>query len=60
VGKQKVSELLHDLDYSLQSLRKTSEGSSHPDRNAQFKHINRQAKAFQAKGQPVSGYAISG
>ncbi len=30
VGKQKVSELLHELDYSLQSLRKTSEGSSHP------------------------------
>ncbi len=53
VGKQKVSELLHELDYSLQSLRKTSEGSSHPDRNAQFEHINRQAKAFQAKGQPV-------
>ena len=53
VGKQKVSELLHDLQYSLQSLRKTTEGSSHPDRNAQFEHINRQAKAFQAKGQPV-------
>jgi hypothetical protein len=53
VGKQKVSELLHDLEYSLQSLRKTTEGSSHPDRNAQFEHINRQAKAFQAKGQPV-------
>ncbi len=50
VGKQKVSELLHELDYSLQSLRKTSEGSPHPDRNAQFEHINRQAKAFQAKG----------
>jgi hypothetical protein len=53
VGKQKVSELLHDLEYSLQSLRKTTEGSSHPDRNAQFEHINRQAKAFQAKGEPV-------
>jgi hypothetical protein len=53
VGRQKVSELLHDLQYSLQSLRKTTEGSSHPDRNAQFEHINRQAMAFQAKGQPV-------
>ena len=53
VGKQKVSELLHDLEYSLQSLRKTTEGSSHPDRNAQFEHINEQAKRFQAKGQPV-------
>jgi hypothetical protein len=53
VGKQKVSELLQGLGYSLQSLRKTREGSSHPDRNAQFEHINRQARAFQAKGQPV-------
>ncbi len=32
---------------------KRVQGSSHPDRNAQFEHINRQAKAFQAKGQPV-------
>ena len=53
VGKQTVSELLHDLGYSLQSLRKTREGSSHPDRNAQFEHISRQARALQAKGQPV-------
>jgi transposase len=53
VGKQTVSELLHDLDYSLQALRKTREGSSHPDRNAQFEYINRQARAFQAKDQPV-------
>jgi transposase len=53
VGKQTVCDLLHELGYSLQSLRKTLEGSSHPDRNAQFEHINRQAKAFQAKAQPV-------
>jgi transposase len=53
VGKQKVCELLHELGYSLQSLRKTREGSSHPDRNEQFEHINRQARAFQAKGEPV-------
>jgi uncharacterized membrane protein YccC len=44
---------LHELGYSLQALRKTREGSSHPDRNAQFEHINRQAHAFQSKGQPV-------
>lgn len=53
VGRQTVSELLHELGYSMQSVRKTREGSSHPDRNAQFEHINRQARAFQAKGQPV-------
>jgi len=53
IGPQKVSELLHDLDYSLQGTRKTREGSDHPDRNAQFEHINRQAKAFQRVGEPV-------
>jgi transposase len=48
-----VSELLHEMDYSLQGNRKTREGESHPDRNAQFEHINTQVKAFQAKKQPV-------
>ena len=53
IGRQKVSELLNELGYSLQSLRKTREGSSHPDRDAQFQHIDRQARAFQRKGEPV-------
>jgi hypothetical protein len=53
IGPQTVSELLHDLDYSLQGTRKTREGSDHPDRNAQFEHINRRAKAFQRAGEPV-------
>jgi hypothetical protein len=53
VGAQKVSELLHDLRYSLQGTRKTREGSSHPDRNAQFEHINAEAKIFQRDGEPV-------
>ena len=48
-----VAALLHDLDYSLQANRKTKEGSSHPDRNAQFEHINRQVRVFQQRGQPV-------
>jgi len=52
-GAQKVSELLHELGYSLQGTRKTREGSAHPDRNAQFEHINAQAKAFQRAGEPV-------
>ncbi len=48
-----VAALVHDLDYSLQANRKTKEGSSHPDRNAQFEYINRQVRAFQKRGQPV-------
>jgi hypothetical protein len=53
IGRQKVSELLYKLGYSLQSLRKTREGTSHPDRDAQFRHIDRKARAFQARGAPV-------
>jgi hypothetical protein len=53
VGPQKVSELLHDMDYSLQGTRKTREGSAHPDRNEQFEHINAQARIFQRAGEPV-------
>jgi hypothetical protein len=48
-----VAALLHNLDYSLQGMRKTREGVNHPDRNAQFEHINRQVLAFQKRGQPV-------
>jgi hypothetical protein len=53
VGYRTVAALLHDLDYSLQANRKTREGSSHPDRNAQFEYINRRVHAFQRAGQPV-------
>ena len=53
VGRHKVSELLVDLGYSLQANRKTKEGTSHPDRDAQFTYINAQVQAFQARGQPV-------
>jgi len=48
-----VAELLQQIGYSLQGNRKTQEGSDHPDRNAQFEHINAQVKAVQALGQPV-------
>jgi len=53
VSHRTVGKLLHCLGYSLQSNRKTRDGSSHPDRNAQFEHINRQVRAFQKAGQPV-------
>jgi Rhodopirellula transposase DDE domain len=53
VSYQTVAVLLHELGYSLQALRKAREGGSHPDRDAQFRHINRQLIAFQERGQPV-------
>ncbi len=53
VSATKVGRILHDLGYSLQVVRKTREGAQSPDRNAQFEHINRTAKKFIAKGQPV-------
>jgi len=48
-----VAQLLEGLGYSLQGLRKTKEGATHPDRNAQFAYINAQVQAFQRRGQPV-------
>lgn len=53
VSHTKVGQLLREMDYSLQSTRKKKEGTSHPDRDAQFKYINRQVKSFQRDGQPV-------
>ena len=53
VSHTKVAKLLDDLGYSLQSTRKTQEGASHPDRDAQFHYIHEQVKAFQQRGQPV-------
>jgi hypothetical protein len=53
VSHQTVATLLHHMGYSLQANRKTREGSSHPDRNAQFEFINRRVQAFQKAGQPV-------
>ena len=53
VSSTTVSRLLHDLGYSLQSVRKSREGTSHPDRNAQFEHINAKADDFLQRGQPV-------
>ena len=53
VSHHTIARLLDDLHYSLQANRKTKEGSSHPDRDAQFEHINTQVRAFQKRGQPV-------
>jgi hypothetical protein len=48
-----VARLLDALNDSLQANRKTTEGSAHPDRDAQFAHINTQVWAFQKRGHPV-------
>jgi hypothetical protein len=53
VSHEKVAQLLHDQDYSLQGNRKTEEGDDHPDRDAQFRHINAQTKRALNAGRPV-------
>ena len=52
-GQKLVGRLLHRLGFSLQANAKTREGASHPDRNAQFEHINAELTAFQATGEPA-------
>ncbi len=53
IGRTVVGELLHKQKFSLRANRKTREGDSHPDRDAQFIHINDSVKAALAAGQPV-------
>ena len=53
VTDRTVAALLKQSGYSLQANRKTKEGSSHPDRNAQFEYINQQVIACQKQRQPV-------
>lgn len=53
VGRQTVVHLLADLGYSLQANRKTKEGTSHPDRNAQFAYLNARVRACQKRGYPI-------
>ncbi|MCP3966522.1 MAG: ISAzo13 family transposase [Lentisphaerae bacterium] len=53
IGDRTVSRLLRDLHYSLQANRKTEEGSSNPDRNAQFEYISTKVLTFQKRFQPV-------
>ena len=53
VSHTKVAQILHDLDYSLQSNRKTEEGKDHPDRDAQFRHIGATVRRCLSEGSPV-------
>jgi transposase len=53
VSHQVVADLLHELGYSLQANRKTKEGAGHPDRDAQFEHLNGKVKWSLGRRQPV-------
>lgn len=54
VSHQTVATILHELDYSLQANRKTSEGQAdHPDRDAQFRFISRISRRFMKSDEPV-------
>lgn len=53
VSSTTIGRLLNEMGYSLQSVRKTREGLSDPDRNAQFEHINATATDFMERKQPV-------
>ena len=53
VSASTVRRMLKDLGYSLQANRKTREGKQHPDRDAQFEHINSRVKARKRRGEPA-------
>ena len=53
IGHNTVASLLRGLGFSLQANRKTLEGASHPDRDAQFNYINAQVSAALKAGQPA-------
>ncbi|MBI3395935.1 MAG: ISAzo13 family transposase, partial [Spirochaetia bacterium] len=53
ISHEKVAQLLRQMGYSLQGNRKTEEGEDHPDRDAQFRHINKEVRRALARGWPV-------
>lgn len=53
VSYHTVGALLNEAGYSLQANRKTREGASHPDRNAQFEYLNGYVERFLQRGQPA-------
>jgi len=53
ISHVKVAQLLHQMDFSLQGNRKTVEGADHPDRDAQFRHINEAVRLALTEGRPV-------
>jgi len=53
ISHVKVAQLLHQMDFSLQGNRKIEEGADHPDRDAQFRHINETVRLALTEGRPV-------
>ncbi len=53
VSRDTVADMLREAGYSLQANAKTSEGNQHPDRDAQFRYLNEQAREFRDAGLPV-------
>jgi hypothetical protein len=53
ISHEKVAQLLREMSYSLQGNRKTEEGKDHPDRDAQFEHINQTVGHALTQGWPV-------
>ena len=53
VSQRSVCDLLSQLGYSLQSVRKTREGAHHPDRDAQFRYIAKLVGEYQSVADPV-------
>jgi transposase len=53
VSHSRVEDILHKLEYSLQANKKTIEGTTHPDRDAQFEFINNKSKEYLQQGEPI-------
>jgi transposase len=53
IKKSALAEVLHDLGFSLRANKKNIEGTSHPDRDAQFHHLKEQCQAFEQQGNPI-------
>ena len=53
IRKSALAEILHELGFSLHVNKKSIEGTSHPDRDAQFHHINSTCKVFEQNGNPI-------
>lgn len=53
IKKSALAKILHDLGFSLHANKKTIEGTSHPDRDAQFRHINSTCEKFEQEGNPI-------
>jgi len=53
VSDRTIARMVEEMGYSLQLNRKRKEGPQHPDRDAQFRYINRQEASFRARGDPV-------